>query len=721
MTNFQVSNTPAPVWSFMGGGIPVVPVLFVNQDDNDTVTLGTTASVTPADPGSSIAILPPSGSISLPGDQSYYAVTDASDNPILSVNPGASSWSPSIVALASQIAASGLALTIAEEIAAQGLSLFGNPTPLYGGNQPQANAGSVGASLSASTFVPNTGSDLASFPIFDANISRPFNTVTRRYYKDGILPVIGNDPQNIAGFAAAGFAMAVTFKPFRDGTNTYGNNKIPGQGNLTFAQHLTAVKTAVAFVQTNAIAGKLEACLYHEMNGNGQNGPFGSGGPYGNVTEAQAEANYKTYVNFYGPAFKLATNGALTADVPLIYVPAVFSPANMVTFFPTPNVYHTGVAFDYYAQDFNSKGSVATTAVDSLEALADSLGFELGIWELGFTNGSSHPGTTGFPWSKVKTFIDQEITGRFLTRLQQSKPNGSIIWFAAPGPPGPSVNRLDPSYVDASVMTSIQNMFDQLTSTPSSTSTIGPGATVILTPFNPTPGAGFAIANGISYDITVNQVSGGTGTIPFTQVRLDWFNNDTPLAQPVDTQIWRLPIGQQASTGTVIQGRGPQRGQFLQISVTNLDTVNTSVLVQVNSTSRSVLTDIWKWDPASSVNVHTFVLPGGASYGNSLGSVVAQSIPASGQKKFLFGMAAGWVFIRCLALSGVGQLTFEIDLEPTSDWGSSALLKETPVAANNGEFFTTAIMPRGPFSITITNADASAHNASIQCVSADRG
>jgi len=709
MPGYSIPSASAiPIWNFLAGMDPGATVLFVNADENDTITIDDSQSILP---GSTIngAILSPQGSISLPGDKTWYAITDAPDNPILQVTLNGANWTPSAAAIAAQIAESGLALAIAEQIASQGLALIGAPKALYGGIQPRTGAGIVGATLDKWAYTPNTSDDFGQYPVWQSIVGRPFNGVRRCYIQEGDHPT-GAPDGNSANSANNGFKIAVSLKPWRDATNVYGNNKIPGQGNYTYAQHLADIKATVVYLQSIAIHG-LSICFWHECNGNGQNGPFGSGGPYGaGTTGPQAATNFKTYHNFYEAALNVATNPGLTGNVERVYCSALFSPGNVIDFYPGAT-HVDAIVTDYYAQDFNSKPSTVPAARQSLMAQAVTDGKKFGYWEVGLTNGATNPSV-----ATVNQWLTSEMIGPMVARLQAGQPNQDFIWFAAPqSGPGPSRNALGSGAAgacnDPTVIANVANLFDQLSSSPTNVLAIGGSASLVVPPLNPSPGAGFAVADGLSYDITLQIATTGTPTQPFLQVQMEWFNNDATGGIPVETQVWRCPIGN--SPGTLITGTGPQRGQFLRITINNLDTISCTVAIQVNSTSRNVAKHDWIWDAVSSVNIHAFVLASGGEFGNNLGSVNAVSVPAGGQKKFLFGMRAGYAFVRFAAPAG-SSMDYILNPEPQSDMGSAAMLNET-IASTDKDFKVTVILPRSPFSITAINNDGvNAHNANIQ-------
>jgi len=717
MPSYLIQTTPMPVWGGLAGGI-ASSVLFVNLDENDNVTIDDNNGV---QPGISYngGVIPPGGSLSLGGNSNWYAVTDASDDPVLQVTPNGGNWTVPIGNIAAEIANSGLALAIAEQIAQQGLALIGAPKALYGGVQVRSGvSGIVGATLDKFAYVPTTSTDFAQYPVWQSKVGRPFNGVRRCYHSEGDpLPSGSGNDGNAASSASNGFKVCFSLKPFRDATNTYGNNKIPGQGNLTFAQHLTAVKAAVVYLQSVCTKG-LTVCFWHECNGGGQNGPFGNGGPYGpGVTSPQDATNWITYHNFYEAALNQATNGALTANVERAVCTALFSPNSAILYYPGAT--HVDViATDYYAQDLNgsaSKTADVKAAVVALQSKAVSDSKKFAYWEIGLTNGSGNPSA-----SLVTDWLNNQITAPLVAT--GAPVTGDIIWFAAPksATDAPSRNALGSGAAgacnNATVIAAAASMFDQLSSSPSNVLTVGAGATVIVNPLNPSPGAGYAVADGLSYDITLNITSSGTPTNPFVQAQLQWFNNDATGGIPVETQIWRCPIGNSATAGSFITGVGPQRGQFLLITLISLDTVACTVAIQVNSTSRTQAKHDWIWDEPSSVQIHGYNMASGGSYGNSMGAMNGVSIPAGGQKKYLFGMRAGNACVRFDVPAAGAGINYILAFEPQSDMGSAALINKVLTPASN-DYTADIILPRCPISVTAINLDGgAAHNANVQLI-----
>src|SRR5262249_48961221 len=157
---------------------------------------------------------------------------------------------------------------------------------------------------------------------------------------------------------------------------------------------------------------------------------------------------------------------------------------------------------------------------------------------------------------------------------------------------------------------------------------------------------GYAVANGLSYDITVNLTASTSSTVPFAVVTLSWFNQDSVTAQPVSVQSWTLPAGTTGTAGTITVGAGPQRRQLLQVQIHNLDTVQMSVAIQLNSTARPVQEDNWTWDVGNSPTIPTYLLSNPPPFSNTLCLQSQSSVPAGQTFKRLCSLFAGEVFVR---------------------------------------------------------------------------
>lgn len=730
MPNIPIGQIGTPVWSFLAsqaGGT----VLFVNVDQNDTITLGNDAGVAPGD-SSAPVILPPQGSVSLAANENWFAVTDANDNPLLMVVPGGTQWSPTQVGIDTATIAA-MALEIATQLAQSGISLLASPTLLYGGQAPRTGAGLVGVSLIKYKGIATGGTPNPSLAQvqqvegdWNTSISRPMGAnCSKRYFGPpdannplGEMPTSGTTSQNIANIAASGCKVLVSLKPFPDTTGGY----TTGPNAAKCAQAFTQLVNCIAYITSLATNG-VEYTLWQEPNLDASN--------WGGTDDVSGGIGYAKYVAFYGPAFKTPNQ---TVSQTLVFDPVTSGAAGSIAAYWHSGSYNSLIdklVCDAYCLDYTkgsgNNGQRFIGELNSIQSIANGVNKPFGFWEWGVTDGaatvplnSAQAIAAGKPANLNFQFWNENyIIGTMVGRLNGGLQNADTVWYVS------GTGQNDPDVDTTGIIVSeIQKTFDALSSAPSSLINIAAGATATLPANNPSPGAGYAIADGMSYDITINLVTSTGSTKPFVIATLNWFNDDIPNAQPVATQSWALACGKTGTAGTYTLGKGPQRGQFLQITLQNQDTVVVGANCQVNGTSRTVAKDDWVWDVSSSVNVPapsslggiTFALADGGSYVNSLGSVNSASIPAAGgQKAFMFGLFTGQAFIR-ISGEGSGFLNYVFNPFPQAFFGSAAVINQSPTT----EFGEMILCPRGPMIVTITNNDpGAAHNANIEIITLD--
>lgn len=703
-TQQQLGVVAEPVWS---GVKDSPPILILNQDPNNTVFIGYSNDIQVG--ATNTYMLQPLSSCSFDGSRTIYAVS-VSDTLPVQILPGGQNPTLSPLALGAALVTSGIAVQIAQAILQTGVPIVTVPIPLYGGTQNIAGQGLVGYGTSGPEYgFPSTiQGDLQAFSVLDAAIGRPIATaVQRRYYKEGTYPSAQGDNQNVVGLVANGIKVAITFKPLRDGTSAY--------TGAQFVQEKQNLTNAINYYLSNGVpANMIEICLWHEANGFGKAGPFGNGSqdkdgsPYpANTTTAQAIANYAAYIAYYGPA-------VTALGVKLWYVAAMFSPDTAVTFFPTASLaLFTGIAADYYETYFSNNNITLTglfggNAV-SIIGLANANNLAFGIWELGACGGPKNPPTP----DQLASWMATQVVAPMQAQLNASHVNGDVIWFGFVGSGG--CNHVDNTTSLAEIK-AFQNMFDLLSQIPVSTITVGAGATVTVPPLKPSPNAGYAIAQGIAYDISISAVAGAGSTIPWAQIRLHWFNTDSPSAQEVSHQHWSIPMST-AAVGASIIGVGPQHGQYLKIAVTNSDTQPCTLQIQVNSTSRNYTRHDWFWDAASSPAIPTYTpAGGGASYANQLAVMTALNIPHGGTPiSRLCSLFSGQVWLYANP-SAANQITMSLNPQPSSIFGNAADLS----VLLTGEYDKILLLPRGPCLVTFTNADGvNDHTVDFQLVAMD--
>lgn len=246
---------------------------------------------------------------------------------------------------------------------------------------------------------------------------------------------------------------------------------------------------------------------------------------------------------------------------------------------------------------------------------------------------------------------------------------------------------------------------------------IGAGATKAIAPLNPSPVAGYAIADSFSYDILVILTAGASSTNPWARVILNWYDNDATQgsgAIPVAQETWWLPMGVSTSNGTTIKGIGPQRGAFLQVKITNEDTVACTYQVKLNSTSRSVMRDDWRWDVNGSPAIPGFTLaPDGPAASNVIAGVQQRSVAAGGTLSYLCSLYAGDAYVRVETNATTQVVSASLNPVPDTAFNGTKLFNEliTGVTASGpGDFTTELLLPRAPCLLTFGNSDTVAHN-----------
>jgi len=628
-------------------------------------------------------------------------------------------------AVAETLIASGIAVAIAQSIAATGISLIAAPTLLYGGQAPPpVNAGLVGVTLikyngQATGGTPNPTLTQVKFAetSWNNDQQRPMGQlVSKRYFGPpdannplGELPSGPPDSQNCATIATSGAKLLVSLKPFPDTTGGY----TTGPNATKCANSFTALKNCIAFIVSVATNG-VEFTLWQEPNLHADN--------WGGTDDVSGGVGYAKYVAFYGPAFK-TPNQAVNQT--LVFDPVTSGAAGSINAYWHGGSYASlinKIVVDAYALDYTkasgNQGQRFVGELNAALAIANGASLPFGFWEWGVTDGAATVPVnasqvpSGTPSHLNFQFWNENyIIGTLQARLNGGLPNADCVWFVS----GTGQNN-PPSDSTGTVKAEIQQTFDQLTSAPSSAVTVGAGATVTFTPNSPSPNAGFASANFIGYDFTINLTTSVGSTNPFAWVSVSWFNNDDPNAQPVDEITFAMPMGASGTGGTVITGKGPMRGQLMSVQVHNLDTVVATAVLQVNGNSRTGTIDDWIWDSSNSVSVPGFTpSSGGGPFVNMVGEVSGASVPASGSVVRLFGMRPGEAFLR-LSGEGAGHLQYVVTTPPTGFMGTAAIINETPI----NEFESIVVLPRGPLLVTISNSDAgAAHNANVVLIHKD--
>jgi hypothetical protein len=659
-----IGNTPSQLCPALGGG---QTVFIQNTDDTANLYVGTSSSLQIGN-----ALLVAAGaSVIQDATRTIFAFTDSSNPPInVQIDPGTAQYNLAPSQILSLINITALATAIAEAIAETGVSLLGQPTLLYDNSQPTpvGTPGNVGATISNHWFPSGTTPSQA-ITLMNGYVGLPLgNIVERVYYGDGKYPSLTDEP--LAAYIAAGAKLQLCLKPLLTGLT---NPTIAASEQANIAATITLLNGAT---YPGGGAVKYDIVLYTEANL-----------PSSEFTSA---LQYQQYIALYGPTVR-------SRGVKLVYNPASYNMPNAVSYY-SGDASFDAWSLDYYGTDWK-QGILPFAEIEALTNLP------VGISEWNAVSAAGDMLTTA-----QFTSYTNYIISVFSARLANGLDNYDIILYT--GYNASPLNQIN-SNADWKIP-QIVAMYDALAAAPPSTPgvVINANSSKTVPPINPSPGGGFAMMNNISYDSVINLVSNAAGsTNPFVTLQMNWLNVDAAGAIAVAEQRWSIPIGTTATVGSIIQGRGPQHGQYVQIKAINQDTVACTLTLQVNSTSRNVNEHDWYWDAVAGVNIPGFTESNiGAAYANSLLSINATSIPANGSKSFITSMSACEATVSCSTGTGTA-LQFLLVPLPTSVFGGGAIYDETTTNDSRNIF-----LPRGPCLMTIVNPSGSAENAFVEIV-----
>lgn len=582
------------------------------------------------------------------------------------------------LAIATAIAVSGLPLLIAQQIAQSGLSLVGNPVLLYNGQIISTSGASGGWGSTIPAGAPPlyglaSNNYAGARTAFDNLIGIPSGSAkVFPGTAPGVLPLTPT-PQMSAAIAA-GLRIYLCYKPaFNPPTATERTNLLAS---------INAMKAACTAAGTGAtIAGVI---LWQEVNS-------------GNDLTA---AQYATVVNFYGPAIT-------GAGYALGHCVTAGQATNWATYFSAGSFTATisFIAVDIYATAYNNGTRLDGNGANNINTIAAAYAppLSVGLFEMGST------AVTGVvPSNAVIAAYLTYLQGFMVNRVIAGLTNVDCIWFDGPGTGNCIFLGTDFR------IPLLQTFINAITNVP--ITGIAGGASAVVAPLNPTPTGNFALSGSLSYDVIVNLTAGAGSTNPFAAVRFQWVNFDIVTARAVKTVTWRCPAGANGTPGAFTNGVGPMHGQFLKVTIFNLDTVQMSVQLQVNATGRPTAKHNWWWDAPVSQAIPGFTLPGGAAFANSFGSANGVSVPASSSVTRLFSMFSGECFFR-FAASAANFLTATLAPMPASEFGSAALINQVAGATDIEQIF---IAPRGPLLLTVANSDgAAAHTFNAEIVGND--
>jgi hypothetical protein len=642
----------------------------VNEDTVNTVLVGSEQGVLyGTDPDT--FLIGPLNAVICDGTQDYWAIA-ITGSPQVQFMPGITQWAVSPI----QILGLALADEIAQAIATTGVSFLAAPQLLYNQQTIQPGTpGPLGASVIAADY--GSSSDLIAIQTWNGNVNR--NAKCGKVFYGTISSFPSALDNKTSPYVTLGMTCYLCVKPaFNPPNATDKHNLVNG---------LTTLKAA----GLNAVV-----IPWQEL-----------GRPSG-MTPALFTAMLQYYANTDG-------NGAGIRSVyplAICYDSAIGCGTAAASWFPgSGNAFVDIIGQDLYASSYLGANALRFDQPGGSMSVADANNLPFGVFETGSVAGfDPTPGN-----SQVTGQYMPYILNTMQARIVSSKTNDAVMWFNTEQGAVAGANTIVSGDFR---IPSLQNWFDTLSQGG------GGGAGLVLnagqgkdvTPITPSPGAGLANADFLSYDVTLNLTTSTGSTNPFVTVLLSWFNTDSATAAAVHTVAWQVPCGTAGTTGTVITGRGPMRASLMKVRVVNRDSVSVVVNnIQVNGTGRLVDRDDWYWDAVNSLGVPGFTLPGGASECNSLGSINNINVPAGTAVAYLLSMFAGDVYCRMETDAAVNLMSVQLAAQPTSQFGTGSMFNQYISNPNTiNELEETLIFPRGPVLVTFNNHDTVAHHVNAQ-------
>jgi hypothetical protein len=737
------SEKPTPIWSIVASD-PTAQILLVNTDISANISIGNAAVQIG---GNDSSVIPPQSSLSLPANQSWYALSDQANDPILQVTLGGGNWSTSPIQAAEAMLEAGIATDIAEAIFAIGIPQVAAPITLYdinGTGGAGGDVGLVGATIPQSALLgtgctdsyvpPGTSQDAADTAF--VNIVGRGNgthlTVTKKFWN---LSDWSQTKNNMANYFAHGTKVVVCVKPlFTPGLALGSNFTTTGttaQKNAAIAE-LAKLNTFLAWLTGLGFnATNCEMVCWQEP-ANSQNFGHGGGADFNNMLRTYGsaitaagfplcvnvnyDANVANATNFLNAALGLrAFSGAGAVGLPVV----------------------TSFALDLYTNNAIGNNLLPTTVDsngDSFDNMAAAHGMIVSLNEIG-CNPDSHspPSALHFSLADCTTYFN-DMTSYGQGVLQAGRQLGQMIYYCGICSASGIGDITSPIGFDPLVphppdfrVALYQTMTDTLTANTANPVTIPATHTTTLVPVSPSPSGGLADSQTLSYEIAFGLSAGASSTNPFAIVTLKWFDFDqvARTQTAVDQIEFAVPMGVNGDPNgpLVVFGGGRMRGAFMTVSVNNQDSVPCSIgFFQITGTSRPGRRDSWIWDPNANQSplVPTFTLASAAAKSLQIGREQNINVLAGASKSFLNGLWAGQAFIRILVSGAAanGDVHIQLQPQPAGQFGTEDILNESMGLAGGGNderVFTIALV-RAPTLLVMNNNDANAVTVSYQII-----
>jgi hypothetical protein len=552
-----------------------------------------------------------------------------------------------------------LATLISGALETAGIPVLGNPIPLYSiqATQGTGTPALVGATVAGQAWDPNI-SHAQAITNFNTYVNgNPAAVASKSFLLEGQWPNVV--PPTDQALINVGATIYLSVKPLRA---------------MTTAEQANLAATLAMYILAGA---KLRVILWHE--------------PQNTFTDP---SQWLAYWAYYQPVIK-------AAGLACVYDAASWQGEQAVaTFWPTPTP-------DEGLQDLYWNRWQNGVTLGTLIALCTQYGIPVGVGEWNIDNMSVKT-PTAQQWSGFYNYVIGALTDQMIAGL----PLGAVMFYMATDAAAqPNNLLLSSSDWKAAGFNAMQAALSASPSSPGAV--IAPGATLTLPPLAPSQVAGYALANGQSYDIAAILTTSAGSSNPFASLALNWLNDDVRHAPLFHSQRWQLPAAQAGSAGALIYGRGPQLAKYLQLQMTNRDTVNITAQVEVNSVSRPANNHDLRWEAANSPNIPGYTLMGGQSYGLCLGEIDGINLNPGATKTFLCSMYAGQAELRIVIQGAAGVKTVHVSMaaQPPSRWGVTNEFSEyLPMSADIGDndvSFTLDLV-RGPYALTVFNGDADA-------------
>lgn len=638
------------------------------------------------------------------------------------------------VAIGTALVASGLAVQIAAQIADQGISLVPSPSLLYS----VGLASNPGLAALVGLTVPNMAlgagcydagltqqaADTAAVSVVARPAGGQHPTVTKKFWNLSDWKTTKNSVTGAGSYASLGTKVVFCMKPVVTSGLALGSDftttGTTAQKNAAIADKASLASFLATMTGAGYTAANSEWVMWQEP-GNSQN--LGAAGA------TQGPIDYNNMMRTYGPTvtaagFTLTLNVNFTGAISRAtdYANAglglrAYGGAGAVGL---PTV--TSVAMDWYTNNYFLNNFLDTPDAngDSIVSIAVNNGLIFSLNEWGCNPGTG-PGQ--FSPSQCNQYMTLDATNSVLavmSRLQnQGHPIGNLIYYEgqcdASGAGDITSPMLSPS--DFRVA-GYQKIFDSLTASTLTGTTINANSTKTIAPLVPSPVGAFANTDALSYELVVGLMAGAASTNPFATIIMTFFDFDVTGPAQVQTDVvkFTMPLGTNGDPNgpTVFSLHGPLRGAFMNLKINNVDTVAATLeYLQFASTGRNEDRHVGRWDcnAGTSPGVPGFTLASAGSASLQIGREETQTVAAGATKAFLNGLWAGQAFLRVLISGATGpNVQFQLQPQPTSLFGTTNLVNETLGLAGgvNDELLVTIALPRTPLKAIINNNEATA-------------